>query len=106
MEKTIKIDGKETRMVANGATPRLYRSIFGKDVFADMNGAIDKNGDIKSAECFENLAYVMAKQGGLEMGIDEWLGGMESPTAVVEASPELLDLWLGTNSTIVSSKKK
>lgn len=106
MEKTIKIDGVEVRMVANGSTPRLYRSLFQKDVFADMSKAIDSNGNINSVEVFENLGFVMAKQGGLDMDIDTWLGTMESPTAIIEAAPDIIDLWVNTTTTTVSGKKK
>lgn len=106
MERTIKIDGFETRMVANAATPRLYRSIFGKDVFADMTHAMDENGNIASVEVFENLAFAMAKQGGLEEDIDTWLGNFSSPTAVIEAVPEIMNLWLGTQTTVEEGKKK
>lgn len=108
MEKIISIDGKEVRLVANGATPRLYRSMLKRDVFADMTNAIDKDGNIQSAEVFENLAFVMARQGGLDGSVDvtDWLMGMESPTAIIEAAPDIIELWTGTNATIVQSKKK
>lgn len=106
MEKVVTIDGKETRFVANGATPRLYRSMFQRDVFADMSKTADKDGTILSVEVFENLAYVMAKQGGLEMSIDDWLSSMSSPTAILEAVPEIFSLWAATTATIVPGKKK
>lgn len=106
MEKFITIDGKEVRLVANGATPRLYRSMFKKDVFADMTNAISSNGEIKSAEVFENLCFVMAKQGGLEGDIDSWLASMDSPTAVITVAPDILDLWADTNETVATGKKK
>ena len=106
MEKTVLIDGKETRLVANGATPRLYRSLFTRDVFGDMAQAVDADGNIQSAEVFENLCFVMAKQGGLDTDIDTWLGSMESPTAIIEAVPEVLNLWTGTNETTSVGKKK
>ena len=108
MEKIIKIDGKEARFVANGATPRLYRALFMRDVFADMTNAIDKDGNIQSAEVFENLAFTMARQGGLDRSVDitDWLMGMESPTAIIEAAPDIIELWTGTNTTLVQSKKK
>ena len=105
MEKVIKIDGKETRLVANGATPRLYRSLFARDVFGDMSRAVE--GDVLvDAEVFENLLYTMAKAGGLEISIDEWLAGMDSPTAIIDVVPEVLSLWLKTNETTVNGKKK
>lgn len=106
MEKVVTIDGKETRLVANGATPRLYRSMYQRDVFADMSKVADKAGNIVSVEVFENLAYVMAKQGGLEMDIDEWLSSMSSPTAILVAVPEIFSLWSATTATTVSGKKK
>lgn len=106
MEKTIKIDGKEVRLVANGSTPRLYRALFHTDVFGDMATAVDDAGNIHSAEVFENLAFVMAKQGGLDTDIDTWLAGMESPTAIIEAAPEVINIWVATTTTTVSGKKK
>lgn len=107
MEKLVKIDGKEIRLVANGGTPRLYRAMFKRDVFGDMAKAIGEDGGVQSTECFEDLAFIMAKQGGLEgYDIDEWLSSMESPTAILEAVPEILALWYDTNETVVTDKKK
>lgn len=107
MEKFITIDGKEVRLVANGGTPRLYRSMFKRDIFGDMGKAIGADGDVQSIECFENLAFIMAKQGGLEgYDIDGWLASMESPTAILEAVPDILDLWTDTNETVANDKKK
>lgn len=107
MEKLVKIDGKEVRLVANGGTPRLYRAMFKRDVFNDMGHATNGEGEIENAEVFENIAFIMAKQGGLEgYSIDEWLSSMESPTAILEAVPEILALWYDTNETVVTDKKK
>lgn len=107
MEKVINIGGKETRLVANGGTPRFYRAMFKKDVFEDMRHAVDDSGDIKSTEVFECLAFVMAKQGGLEgYSIEEWLSTFDSPTAIIEAVPELMSIWMDTTATTVESKKK
>ena len=107
MEKLVKIAGKEVKLVANGGTPRLYRAMFKRDVFGDMAKAIGEDGVVQSTECFEDLAFIMAKQGGLEgYDIDEWLAGMESPTAILEAVPEILALWYDTNETVVTDKKK
>lgn len=107
MEKLVKIAGKETRLVANGGTPRLYRAMFKRDIFGDMGKAIGEDGGVESIECFENLAFIMAKQGGLEgYDIDGWLASMESPTAILEAVPDILELWTDTNETVVNGKKK
>lgn len=108
MEKLVKLDGKEVRMVANGGTPRIYRAMFKRDVFKDMNHAVNDEGEIENAEVFENLAFVMAKQGGLDGGydIDKWLTGMESPTAIIEAVEEIMALWYDTTETVIDGKKK
>lgn len=107
MEKVVKIDGKEVRLVATGGTPRLYRAMFRRDVFRDMTHALTEDGEVVDAEVFENLAFLMAKQGGLEgYDIDAWLDGMNSPTAVIEAAPEIMELWTGSTEPTVESKKK
>ena len=81
--------------------------MFKRDVFGDMQHAVDPDGGIVSAEVFENLAFIMAKQGGLEgYNVDEWLESFEKPTAIVEAVPDILELWLDTNETVVDGKKK
>ena len=36
MEKTINIDGKEVRLRATAAVPRLYRIKFGRDIMQDL----------------------------------------------------------------------
>lgn len=36
MEKTINIDGKEVRLRATAAVPRLYRIKFGRDIMSDI----------------------------------------------------------------------
>ena len=118
MERIVKIDGQELRMVANGATPRLYRSFFKADLFRKMRQAVASNGEvsddgevsgeIQDTEVFENLAFVMAMQGGsvsTGVKIDDWLTGF-GPTSILEAIPDILDLWNGTNETTSDAKKE
>lgn len=107
MERIVSIGGKETRLVANGATPRIYRALFKRDVFEDMGHAVSAAGDLKNTEVFECLAFVMAKQGGLEgYDVDGWLETLDSPTAIIEAVPEIMAVWTDTTATSVESKKK
>lgn len=109
MEKIVKIDGQEMKFAVNGGTPRLYRSIFRKDIFQGMNNAVNEKGEIKDSEIFENLAFIMAIQGGsvsMTTNIDDWLNAMSNPMAIMEAAPEILDLWLNTNETISTAKKE
>lgn len=109
MEKLVKIDGQELKLAVNGGTPRLYRSLFRKDLFQGMNKAVDENGEMKDSEVFENLAFVMAIQGGsipMATKIDEWLNAMSNPMAIMEAAPDILDLWLATNEKTSTEKKE
>lgn len=109
MEKIVKIDGKEMKLAVNGGTPRLYRSLFRKDLFQGMNNAMDENNDIKDSEVFENLAFVMAIQGGsisMSAKIDDWLNAMSNPMAIMEAAPDILNLWLATKETTSKAKKE
>lgn len=41
MEKTINIDGKEVRLRATAAVPRLYRIKFGRDIMQDLSKLSD-----------------------------------------------------------------
>lgn len=109
MERMVTIDGKEYNMKANGATPRVYRSLFKAEIFAAMQNAIDRDNQIKDSEVFENLAFCMAYQGGAipqGMTIDEWLEGMSSPMAVINAAPAIIELWTDETATTVAPKKE
>lgn len=110
MEREINIGGKPYRLVANGATPRIYRSFFPKqDIFRGMSNAVSSNGEILDSEVFENLTYVMAIQGGsvpTAKKIDDWLAEMESPLAIIEAAPEVLELWAAETGTTSIGKKE
>lgn len=112
MEKYIKIDDKEVLFKATASTPRRYRQAFHKDFFADMSGLVKS---IKSEipltadmlESFENMAYVMARQADdtIPATPDDWLDGF-TLMSVYEVLPELVALWLNSEETLNSSKKK
>lgn len=108
MEKMVNIDGKEMRMVANGATPRVYRIMFNKDIFGDITHAI-KDDQLVDASAIEQLAFVLGRQGGSipeDMSIDEWLGTLEDPMALINAAGDILTLWMGNRTTLSTPKKK
>lgn len=108
MEKIINIDGNDMRMVANGATPRIYRVMFGRDVFADITGAI-VDGQIKDVSAIEQLTFVLGRQGGSipeDKDIETWLGELDDPMALVYAAGDVLTLWAGNRTTLSAPKKK
>jgi hypothetical protein len=118
MEKTIQIDGRDVRFKATGNTPRLYRSLFLRDIFADiakLSKTLEKaqkeseDGesvlDVASLEVFENVAYTMAKQADSTIpGIDTWLDGF-NVFSIYEVMPEIIDLWNLNTVQIAESKK-
>lgn len=109
MERTVNIDGKAYTLRTNGATPRIYRGLFKKDIFHDMSGATNAKGEILDSEVFENLAYCMAIQGGSvssAIKIEDWLGGMSSPLAIIEAAPDIMLLWADETATTSTEKKE
>lgn len=112
--KIIRVDGKDVVFKASAATPRIYRNLFGRDIFKDLSKLekdIDKSGeeslDMFSLEMFENLAYVFAKQGEPERTYsspDEWLDQF-STFSIYEILPELIALW-GMNIQQQEESKK
>ena len=112
MEKVISIDGKEMRFVSNGATPRVYRILFGSDVFRDIDKITGKGegGYTEgSMEVIENLIYCFGRQGGSipkDMSIDEWLETIEDPMALAVKAEEVMDLWSANGKTTSSPKTK
>lgn len=108
MEKIINIDGKDMNMAANGATPLVYRTIFGSDVFSDLQTAVEGES-LKDPSVIERLAYVMGRQGGSiekETSLEDWLGTIDDPMALIMAAGDIMTLWAGNRKTLSTSKKK
>lgn len=118
MDKTITIDGKEVTFRATARTPRLYRSLVGRDMIVDMNklqkvyketqsGEKD-SFDILDLQVFEDTAYIMARQANPDMEektADEWLDGFDM-FSIYEILPQILDLWVINTKQTSTAKKK
>ena len=98
MEKTIAISGNEIKFKSSGALPRIYRTTFNEDLFADISKLEGtKAEEALSADVIstlENVAFCMAKHADPSIGGDiiAWLEQFET-FALVQALPEILDLW-------------
>ena len=114
--KTIKIDGQDILLRATARTPRLYREKFGRDLMQDMEKlrkaygeklTSDKDMTVLDLTVFENVAYIMAKQGNKDIpdDPDEWLDGF-GIFSIFNVLPEILDLWGKTAATTSEPKKK
>lgn len=131
MEKTIIVDGKEMKLRATAALPRLYRFKFGRDIMQDMRKlqkaynkvlAEQKKAEkdltdeeredigfsVMDLELFENLAYMMAKHGDPDNVPDtaeEWMESLEF-FSIYENLHHILELWMANTATTVKAKKK
>ena len=88
VRKTIEIDGTPVAFQASAATPRIYRNLFGRDIFDDMDKLIasmdgqepeNSKLDVIDLELFENVAFTMARQADPSVPDDvmQWLDGFE-----------------------------
>lgn len=110
MKDSVQIGNKQMEMVANAATPFVYKQIFHKDLLLEIN---NMSGDAPDVACFTRLAFVMTKQGeGLDikalMDLKEadffaWLVDFE-PMDFVQATGKITSLYFG--QTIAMSVPK
>lgn len=112
MEKTIKIGDQEVKFKATGGTTRRYRERFNKDLFSDINELSQhfNSGNALGSfdlECFENIAYIMAKQADdtIPDNPDEWLDQFEM-LDIYEVLPQIAELWARNKEEIAEAKKK
>ncbi|MCH3943063.1 MAG: hypothetical protein WAY93_05690 [Atopobiaceae bacterium] len=113
----IEVGGRTVAMRATAATPRHYRIRFRRDLFADLiklsNKVKDKSEEeaalsIDDLSIFENVAYVMAKDGdpsGVPDDIDQWLDQFDM-FSIWEVLPQVLDLWNVSGVTLSSPKNQ
>lgn len=120
MEKTVKIDGKEVRLRASAAIPRLYRLKFSRDIIQDMrtiqteikrSESGKESGStipVEALTLFENVSYLMAKHGDPQSvpdSVDEWLDGFET-FSIYTVFPVIQELWAENLRTLNVPKKK
>lgn len=112
MDKIIEIAGERMTLRANALLPRKYRHLFNRDLISDMRKVHDgyqKGGDADiDTEVFENLAWLMLKEGGEDVGAtpEEWLGSLDDPFSLYHILPDVVDLWLGNLVQTATPKKK
>ena len=113
MEKTINIDGKEVRLRATAAVPRLYRIKFGRDIMQDLSKLSDayekatteqEQFEATDLGLFENVAYIMAKHAdpSIPDSPEEWLDEF-STFSIYQVLPKIIELWCLNVQTDVES---
>lgn len=117
MEKTIMIDETPVKFKATAQTPRLYRQLFQRELFDDIQqlqtayaAGVKEGRPLSSVDLtiFENIAFTMAKDAdpeGTPETADEWLEGF-GMFSVWSVLPEIVNLWGINSQTINKSKKK
>lgn len=135
MRKTINIEGTERTVDANALLPRQYRKEFGRDVIVDMQkllGGIKLSAEaLKRARndpdgmaaelladpnalgsmdlsVIENLAWLMLRAGGEDVGdtVEAWLGSLTDTMTIYNIMPDIVELWVSSQSTTSKAKKK
>lgn len=123
MEKTIMIDGREVRLRASAAIPRLYRIKFRRDILQDMQTikkAVEKSSQenaqeggqmssipLEALELFENVSYLMAKHAdpAVPSTVEEWLDGFET-FSIYTVFPAIEELWMANVQQLSTPAKK
>ena len=123
MEKTIVIDGREVRLRASAAIPRLYRIKFRRDILQDMQTikkAVEKSSrenaqdggqmssiPLEALELFENVSYLMAKHAdpAVPPTVEEWLDGFET-FSIYTVFPAIEELWMANMQQLSTPAKK
>lgn len=122
-EKSLEIGGKLVAFRATGATPRIYRMKFKRDIMKDMVSlrksylkacsGYDNDDDrtesflsVADLEIFENIAFIMAKQadGSIPDDPSEWLDEF-NVFSIYEVLPSIFELWTANMECQVESKK-
>ena len=123
MEKTIMIGGREVRLRASAAIPRLYRIKFRRDILQDMQTikkAVEKSVQenaqeggqmssipLEALELFENVSYLMAKHAdpAVPPTVEEWLDGFET-FSIYTVFPAIEELWMANVQQLSTPAKK
>lgn len=113
MEKTINMGGRDVRMKITARIPFEYRDCFGKDLMGELNKLDNANG-VADFSVFENMAWLLARKAGEEVhndlppkeAVGEWLDEFDDVLAVINAVPQIMELWNVANSTTSIQRKK
>lgn len=116
------IDGKEMVMRCSALLPRQYRYHFNRDLMIDLKRALDKSNktpeeveanpgeslDALDMTVFENIAWLMLKSGGNDVGADpeEWLSSIDDSMVIYNLIPVVVELWISNTATTARPKKK
>lgn len=111
-------DDELTPLMANAATPRRYKQVFGDDLltlFANAEKDTEDGGKVYKIDFIAELAYIMSMQAQAadgkarldklnSNGFLDWLEQFEG-MAFENAATEILNVYLGNTATASTAKK-
>lgn len=114
MVKTLKIGSGEVTLTANAATPYRYKQLFNEDLlklFADSANKSEAE-NMNLTDTVMKLCFVMMKQAekaDMSLLSEEdfltWLEGYD-PMDIIYVGQDIINIYLGSTNTSVTSKKK
>lgn len=107
MIKRVKIGNKSYTLKANADTPRVYRDMFGRDIFIDIDTVIEEYGSTDKSEEIPDavrIAFIMAYQAGAPASLlTEWIKSVNGEIPVTDFTLAVMELWR-CNLTTISTK--
>lgn len=121
--KIINIGETEIVFRASALLPRLYRYKFGRDIVSDLarlqkkwKKVVDNKDETEEQDkewsaldltVFEDVAWLMAKQGNPDIpdDPDEWLDSIDGAFSIYQVLPQIIELWKINQQTTSFPKK-
>ena len=114
MRGKVKIGDKDVEMLANAASPILFKMVFHQDWFKTMSGFQNDESGIEGIESLEQMGFIMAMQATKKnseltnMTADDylnWLMQFESEALMI-AVADIAAIYRGQETTSSQSKKE
>lgn len=109
MKGIVKIGDKDVGMVANAASPYIYKQVFHEDFLAKLQA------DNPDTDLFQKMGYIMAKQDELDKmsdlmkltsdGFYEWLMQFDAMD-IIFASDDISNIYLAQTKSEAVPKKE
>ena len=117
MRKTIHIEGRDIDLVLDGRAPILYRTMFGRDYFRDLQEVIPEHEgeELSNTTKLYDFLYFMAFTADDSIGSElEWLESFDNALSFFDRENEdkksafdyLAEMIAGNNMAFVKDHKK
>lgn len=113
MKSKITIEDREVEMLANAASPILYRRVFQKD-FLKLSTEVSAESGIEALGIYEEMGFIMAMQASkpqsalVSLNVSDyisWLSTFDNPYSVTKAAPDIATLYNSQELSTSTAKK-